>query len=322
MAMQTGVSSSKVLLLVGAGLTGSVIIRHGRLSDVIAQLQDLLGDVNGAKISPEKYDTALLAAQIRQLAHEIRELSTSNPITILNGNSSSSGITNYIVPAAAVGAMGYCYMWWKGWSFSDVMYVTKQNMKTAVESVSKQLENVSEAVATTRKQLSKKLENLDWRVEEQRQLTDKISDNVTTVSVNLSQIGNDVEMIQRMVAGLEVKLEVLEGKQDLTNSGLWYLCQTAEGFKDGSETIALEGATSRVAIADNPPPSSLRYVDKWNKGLQFIVEKKEQNEMTKTTLNTKKVGVDDYAVDKISSATRIHRSYTVGLSSMTGLQGC
>lgn len=92
------------------------------------------------------------------------------------------------MPAAALGAMGYCYMWWKvilfkakpssvgiafgimlesickllffsftlyfsnlqGWSFSDVMFVTKSNMANAVATVSKQLEHVSETLAVSR----------------------------------------------------------------------------------------------------------------------------------------------------------------------------
>lgn len=320
MAMQTGASTSKVLILVGAGLTSSIILKHGRLSEVMATLQELLGNVNtAANISPEKYDMAILSAQIRQLANEIKELTTSNPITIVNGNSNSSGITSYLVPAAAVGAMGYCYMKWKGWSFSDVMYVTKQNMKTAVESVSKQLENVNEALASTRKQLSKKLENLDWKVEEQRQISEKISDSVTMVSVNLSQIGYDVEMIQQMVSGLEVKLEVLEGKQDVTNSGLQYLCQVAGGLKVGSKANALEGPSSRMAIADRPA-SSITYIDQSTKGLQFLMEEKEECGLTKTTMSTNKADLHNNATNRTSSMkTRIHRSYNVGLPSVKGL---
>ncbi|KAL8089338.1 hypothetical protein AgCh_038957 [Apium graveolens] len=42
---------------------------------------------------------------IWQLAQEISELTTANPITINTGSSSSS--------VASLGAMGYCYMWWK-----------------------------------------------------------------------------------------------------------------------------------------------------------------------------------------------------------------
>lgn len=235
MALQTGVSASKVLILVGAGLTGSVVLRSGRLSDLIFQLQELLKGVNEVEISPQKYDTALLAAQIRQLAQEIRELTVSNPVTFFNGNSGSSGsYASYIMPAAALGAMGYCYMWWKGLSFSDVMFVTKHNMANAVATVSKQLEHVSEAVVSTKRHLSKRLENLDWKLEEQKETSKLIANDVHEVKSDLSQIGFDVEMIQQMVSGLEGKLELLESKQDMTNSGLWYLCQAAAGgIKDG-----------------------------------------------------------------------------------------
>lgn len=37
--------------------------------------------------------------------------------------------------------------WVQGWSFSDVMFVTKRNMANAVANVSKQLEQVSTALA-------------------------------------------------------------------------------------------------------------------------------------------------------------------------------
>lgn len=37
----------------------------------------------------------------------------------------------------------------QGWSFSDIMFVTKQNMANAVANVSKQLEHVSETLAVS-----------------------------------------------------------------------------------------------------------------------------------------------------------------------------
>uniref|UniRef100_A0A2C9UU26 DUF1664 domain-containing protein n=1 Tax=Manihot esculenta TaxID=3983 RepID=A0A2C9UU26_MANES len=235
MALQAGVSTSKVLILAGAGLTGSIILRNGRLSELIAQLQELLKGVDEVEIAPYKYDSALLSAQIRQLAQEIKELTLSNPVTIFNGNASSNGsFASYLVPAAALGAMGYCYMWWKGLSFSDVMFVTKKNMANAVANVSKQLENVSETLASTKRHLTKRLENLDWKVVEQMETSKLIANDVGEMKTNLSQIGFDVEIIHQMISGLEGKLELLESKQDATNSGLWYLCQFAGGFKDGS----------------------------------------------------------------------------------------
>lgn len=48
-----------------------------------------------------------------------------------------------------VDASSICFVV-QGWSFSDVMFVTKQNMANAVATVSKQLENVSEMLAVSR----------------------------------------------------------------------------------------------------------------------------------------------------------------------------
>ncbi|KAL8520846.1 hypothetical protein ACS0TY_011410 [Phlomoides rotata] len=298
MALQTGVATSKVLILVGAGVTGSVILRSGQLSDLISHLQELIKKINEAETSPGKYDAALLAAQVRQLAKEIKELSLSNPVTIFNGNSSSTGsYASYILPAAAVGAMGYCYMWWKGWSFSDVMFVTKNNMANAVASVSKQLENVSEALASTKRHLTKRLETLDWKVDEQREISKLVAHDVTEVRSNLNQIGYDVGLIHEMVSGLEGKIDLLESKQDLTNSGLWYLCQVAD---DPSSKTIQDTGTKQIANPMVVP-----------KGLQFIVGADESNTVQKTISSS----TDGKNVTNISTAKmRIHRSYPVGLS--------
>ncbi|KAK6646228.1 hypothetical protein PHAVU_L003137 [Phaseolus vulgaris] len=312
MALQAGVNTSKVLILVGAGLSGSVLLRSGQLSGLIAQLQELLKGVDDAEILPGRYDAALIAAQIRQLAQEIRELTLSHPVTIFNANSSSSGgISSYLLPAAAIGAMGYCYMWWKGWSFSDVMFVTKRNMVNAVEIVSKQLENVHETLASTKRHLTKRLEGLDLKLEEHNELGQLISDDVKGVKSNLSQIGFDIEVIRNMISGLEGKLELVEGKQDMTNSGLWYLCQFADGFNDrpnGYKDIA-EPTTCTVTTLEK----------KALKGLQFIATTGDTSE--NSSIITKKVGLISSNDKEPASKQRIHRSFPLGISVSKGLTG-
>ncbi|KAG1327312.1 hypothetical protein COCNU_01G012460 [Cocos nucifera] len=235
--MQAGMSPSKVLILVGAGLTGSVILRNGRLSDVLLELQELMKGIKEVEVSSNHYDPSLLAAQIRHLAQEVRDLTLSRPVAIFNGDSTSSGsLSSYIMPAAAVGAIGYCYMWWKGWSFSDVMFVTKRNVANAVANVSKQLEQISAALATTKKHLTQRLENLDGKLDEQKETSQLIVNEVNEVKTGLSQIGFDIESIQRMVSGLEGRIGLIENKQDITNAGIWYLCQFAGGIKEGLNT--------------------------------------------------------------------------------------
>ncbi|GAY53212.1 hypothetical protein CUMW_147660 [Citrus unshiu] len=283
MALQAGVSTSKVIVLLGAGLTGSIVLRSGRLSEIIAQLQELLKGVDEVQISPFKYDSALLAAQIQQLSQEIKELTLSNPVTIFNGNpSSSGGYSSYLAPAAAIGAMGYCYMWWKGWSLSDVMFVTKHNMANAVASVSKQLEHVSETLASTKRQLSKRLQNLDWKLQEQIETSKLIANDVDVMNSNLSQIGFDIEMIRQMVAGLEGKLELLEGKQEVS--------------------------------AQLPYHPSVRYEDNSLKGLQFLTEANESPVIEKS-ISTKKIDHANYLSEQIPAIkTKLHRSYPIGIS--------
>ncbi|KAM1609292.1 hypothetical protein FF1_021439 [Malus domestica] len=137
-------ASAKQLKEMEQGLTSLIVLGNGRLSDLIAQLQDILEGVNEADILPEKFDNAVIKAQIPQLAREIRELTSSRPVTIYNENSSSSGnYASYLVPLAALAAMGYCYMWWRDWSFSDVMYVTRHNMANVVEALIREVASKS-----------------------------------------------------------------------------------------------------------------------------------------------------------------------------------
>ncbi|KAK1353655.1 Golgin subfamily A member 4 [Heracleum sosnowskyi] len=317
MAMQSGIATSKVLILVGAGLTGTVILKSGKLSDVILQLQELTKGVNESVSSPA-HDGAYYAAQIRQLAQEIRELTTANPITIYTGSSSSSGsYSSYLMPAAALGAMGYCYMWWKGWSLSDVMFVTKQNMATAVASVSKQLEHVSETLASTKKHLSKKLETLDWKLDEQKEISNIIASDVGEVKSNLNQISFDIETIHQMVSGLEGQLDLLESKQDATNTGLWYLCQAAGGVKDGTNSKPSLDVGAKII-----EHSSIAYEDKSPKGLSLFAENDDAMSTQKAIVTTKKIIQSDNPAKVFSTArTRIHRSYPVSLSATLDILG-
>ncbi|KAL6140209.1 hypothetical protein ACLB2K_058509 [Fragaria x ananassa] len=313
MALQagSGVSTSQVLVLVGASLTSSIILRSGKLSDLLAQLQELCKGVNEVEILPEKFDSSILRAQIQQLSEEIRELTLSGPVTIYNGNSDSGGsYASYLIPAAALGAMGYCYMKWKGWSFSDVMYVTRHNMANAVATVSKQLETVHETLAITRRHLTKKLEELDWKVEEQRETTQLIANGVNEVKSNLSQIGFDVDVIHQLVSGLEGKVDLLESKQDVANSGLWYLCQVAEASKDRLETKTIQDVSAKVTKY-----LTMTSEDKSLKGLQFIAETKDPSKVEKSMTSTESTDPSNFPGQKVlAMKTRIHRSFPIGIS--------
>lgn len=99
---------------------------------------------------------AALTLQVRRLTQELHNLaSSSRTVTVVQiGSGSGTSITSFILPAAVVGGVSYAYMWWKGCSFSDIMYVTRKGMNNAVAGVGKQLEHVSAALASTRKHMN------------------------------------------------------------------------------------------------------------------------------------------------------------------------
>ncbi|GKV30773.1 hypothetical protein SLEP1_g39553 [Rubroshorea leprosula] len=219
-----------------------------------------------------------------------------------------SGVFSYLVPAAALGAMGYCYMWWKGWSFSDVMFVTKRNMADAVATVSKQLEHVSRTLTATKKHLTKRLETLDWKLEEQMETSQLIANNVNEMKLNLSQIGLDVDMIYQMVAGVEGKIDRLESKSDVTNANIRYLCQVAADNADQLNAKLIQDAGAKLAI-----DSAVKFEEKSPKGLLYLAETNElvsDKQMTGSDDRHLDVPMKNVPVMK----TRVHRSYTVGIS--------
>ncbi|KAG8382520.1 hypothetical protein BUALT_Bualt05G0086000 [Buddleja alternifolia] len=232
MAMQAGIGLSRIILIVGAGYTGTIMMKNGKLSDILGELQNLVRGMEKSGEADREADYSdAIASQVRRLAMEVRQLASSRQITVLNGNSGQSNLTALVVPTAALGALGYGYMWWKGLSFSDLMYVTKRSMSNAVANLTKHLDHVSEALAATKRHLTQRIENLDGKLDEQVEISKLIRNDVNDVRGDLSQIGFDLDELQRMVSGLDGKLLSLEGKQELANAGVMYLCSIVSGRK-------------------------------------------------------------------------------------------
>ncbi|XP_019156766.1 PREDICTED: uncharacterized protein LOC109153324 [Ipomoea nil] len=245
MAMQAGMGLSKIVFLLGAGYTTTVLLNNGKLSNVLGELQNLVKNYEKSVEDGGETD-AVLAAQVRRLAMEVRSLASARSITVLNGGSNGN-ITNLVVPAAAVGALGYGYMWWKGISFSDLMYVTKRSMATAVENLTKHLEHVSDALAATKRHLTQRIENVDGKLDDQIEISKQIRTEVNDVRGDLSQIGFDLDSLHRMVTGLDGKLLSLEEKQELANAGVMYLC----GIVNGQSVKMPEKVQEQLRIGGN-----------------------------------------------------------------------
>ncbi|TKY62182.1 hypothetical protein E2542_SST12038 [Spatholobus suberectus] len=231
MAMQSGIGISKILVIAGAGYTGTVLIKNGKLSDLIGELQLLVKGLekSGDQAEGEGEYADAIAAQVRRLANEVRQLTSSRPITVLNGGSGQSNLSSLVVPAAALGALGYGYMWWKGISFSDLMYVTKRNMEKAVADLTKKLQHASDVIADAKKHLTQRIQNLDDKMLKQNELARSIKDEVAGVRSTITNFHDDLGLLQQTVETLDERLATLSCKQDYANYGLAYLIDFVHG---------------------------------------------------------------------------------------------
>ncbi|CAH2033829.1 unnamed protein product, partial [Thlaspi arvense] len=230
MAMHAGVGLSRIVLLAGAGYTGTIMMKNGKLSDLLGELQALVKGVeksgDGSEGDSDLSDA--IAAQVHRLAMEVRQLASSRQITVMNGVSGAN-LQALAFPAAALGAVGYCYMWWKGLSFTDLMYVTKANMANAVANLTKNLEQVSATLAAAKRHLTQKIQNMDDKVEKQIDLSKEINNKVTLAREDIKFLENNLETVHSMIKGLNEKLDMVEYNQDLTNGYMANLCSFLGG---------------------------------------------------------------------------------------------
>ncbi|PKU73625.1 uncharacterized protein LOC110095387 [Dendrobium catenatum] len=276
MAMHAGMGLSKVALLIGAGYTGSILVRNGKLSDILAELQTLLKSTEGS--DSDSADS--VAQQVSRLAMEIRQLASARSITVVNGGSGQGNVTSFLVPAATLGAVGYGYMWWKGLSFSDLMYVTKHSMANAVSSMTKHLEQVSNALAATKRHLTQRIEGLDGKLDEQKLMSKDIRDEVTQVRGKLENIGFDLSSIQQIVYSMDGKMNTIERKQAFLCAGIHHLCNTfpdkegklLEFLQEGPKLISnMRGCIGSAESANS-------------KGLKHIVQALESGNLDNANL--------------------------------------
>ena len=80
--------------------------------------------------------------------------------------------------------------------------------------------NALNIVQATKRHLTQRIECLDGKMDEQKEISKLIKNEVFEVREDISQIGFDIDAIQKMVSGLEGKIKSLEDKQDFANAGL------------------------------------------------------------------------------------------------------
>lgn len=172
-------------------------------------------------------DNSALAAQVQRLTQELRHFaSSSRSVTVVNAGSGTN-YSSFVLPLATLGVVGYGYIKWKGLKWSDFMYVTRKHMSNAVANVSKQLETVSTALQATKRQLTAKLEGVTKTLDESVILQGLIRNQVTDVQSEVERANGEIGEVQRLVLGLEGKIDEVQANQEIANQGIVLLCRCA-----------------------------------------------------------------------------------------------
>ncbi|KAG6504722.1 hypothetical protein ZIOFF_037068 [Zingiber officinale] len=208
----------KLTIVIGAGIIGTVLSKDGQLSDVTKFFSGAFKIVTrhlkqDNSQSTSKPQTDSLLAQVNTLREELQILASSRSVTIITGGGPGSarfGVTTVIV----VGALGYVFIWWKGWKLSDLMFVTRRGFSDTCNCIGRQLDLVSSSVSAAKRHLSSKIDHVDSNLEECKELATATKLEVSELNGDLSLVCSDIESVQCAVETLRSKLDRIEGTQD------------------------------------------------------------------------------------------------------------
>ncbi|XP_027350759.1 uncharacterized protein LOC113861873 [Abrus precatorius] len=254
-------SLGKLTILVGAGIVGSVIAKEGRLPDVSGLvsgsfkvvLNQLKSNDSAPTVKKQPHNDALMA-QVNSLRQELQLLARDRSITIVNA--SGSGGKKYVTVIVIV-AVGYGYIWWKGWKLPDMMFATRRGLSDACSSIGNQMGKLYESVEDAKKKLSARMNRLDKSLDECAALSESTREEISVIQRDADTIGGDFKSVRVAVHVLESKIKEIEGKQVATTEGVNKLCQFTLSLENSrpTEYIQASSSSSSRAALELPPVS-------------------------------------------------------------------
>lgn len=190
-------------------------------------IKEQKGDDNGGPDIDST--TAALTAQVRRLTQELRQLASSagRPIVVNSHTGRGGGFMSLVVPVAIAGAAGYGYMWWKGLTIGDLMYVTKKGMASAVSNFTKQMEGLTTALAATKRQLAGRLDGVAKAVNETTETVNFVRNEILEARGDVGRLCLDVNSLHHDFRDMKDQLETIGNQQQFTNHGIMLLCRFA-----------------------------------------------------------------------------------------------
>ncbi|KNA15432.1 hypothetical protein SOVF_098290, partial [Spinacia oleracea] len=117
-------------------------------------------------------------------------------------------------------AVGYGYVWWKGWKIPGFMFATKRGLSDACNSVSKQLDEVFLSLRGTRNEISSKLDQSSNKFDEIIACSSSTKEEVVGVCEEVSNFTVDLQEVNHTIRTLESRMGRIQVKQDETKEGV------------------------------------------------------------------------------------------------------
>ncbi|MCL7050219.1 hypothetical protein MKW94_028155 [Papaver nudicaule] len=224
------ISLVKLSVLAGAGVVGSVLFQEGRTHDLLSGAFKIFvkqikrTDNTSSSSSGSKPQNEALLAQVNNLRQELQLLAYDNSPTIIMTGGRSGGISTYGPPLVIVVAVGYGIMWWKGWKFSSLMFVTKRDFKNHYTNVTKKGDQVYTDVKVTEKDLDAEIGVRAAKINDIVTYDTATQEEVVNLTAESKNSSSTLQVIKEVVSDLESRLGGFEGLNDSTYDGVYFLC--------------------------------------------------------------------------------------------------
>ncbi|KAK9803061.1 hypothetical protein WJX73_004801 [Symbiochloris irregularis] len=163
---------------------------------------------------------------LKRLVEQLsRDFGRNQGFTIVTNPGGKGGSSAFAVVAVITSA-GVVYLrFWRGWRFSDMMYVTRSSLTKSISQVSAGMESVKQALQQRVDLVKSKLGGqLDELRAESKEAQEAMAEAQGAMADHLRLVGDDVQGVQTSVQELEANLDEISLHQRTANEGIHLLC--------------------------------------------------------------------------------------------------
>eukprot|EP00736_Rhodelphis_marinus_P002099 Rmarinus@m.16062 len=197
---------------------------------------------------------------------ELRRLISKQDQTSVVVVPSSQNTSSYLFYTIGAGGIIAGYLYWRGYTWQDVAYVSKSAFTAAVQQLENGIEVVSVAVERTKEELRRRIDEVS---EDLKRRLGQVSDSVEATRDEVATVASDVAVVQNSLTRLENTVgdfhDQTQSKLDYTGRGIYLLVRfISENMRQGStpslwnELVEFVGLRNPQAEVGNgaPVPSS------------------------------------------------------------------